>query len=476
MFTTNYNKKTNYRANTYLEATIIKGLTFKTELSADYNNTKYTYYMPDYKFGVKNSDVRTSRWTQGTSKYWSWRNILTYNNKFDKHQINAMLGQEMSHNHYENQVTSATGFPSNSATDPSAGSNDKSQPVGYGDNTSLFSYFGRAFYSYDDRYLATFTLRRDGSSKFADGHRWGWFPSAALAWRISQEAFMKDNKVINNLKLRLGWGSTGNQNVENWAYMAMLSTYNTPWGVGVLNGNNANPKLKWETTRSWNAGFDLSLFDSRIDVVFDWYYKKTNDLLMRLDLPAFLGAGAGSGYGVASNPWGNVGSLRNSGIEVTVNTSNIEGKNFRWSSNIVFSLNRNKVMSLDTETGMLPRAFQVGSETATVTNPSTTMPRLYTSSYANNNNRVSDAYIEDGSYIRLQNVSLSYTLPRQWIHKIKLTNVKVYCNIQNLFTITKYDGYDPEVGSLWGDALKNGIDYNRYPSPRIYTFGLNVSF
>lgn len=427
--TTNYNKKTNYRANTYLEATIIKGLTFKTELSADYNNTKYTYYMPDYKFGVKTSDVRTSRWTQGTSKYWSWRNILTYNNKFDKHQINAMLGQEMSHNHYENQVTSATGFPSNSATDPSAGSNDKSQPVGYGDNTSLFSYFGRAFYSYDDRYLATFTLRSDGSSKFADGHRWGWFPSAALAWCISQEAFMKDNKVINNLKLRLGWGSTGNQNVENWAYMAMLSTYNTPWGVGVLNGNNANPKLKWETTRSWNAGFDLSLFDSRIDVVFDWYYKKTDDLLMRLDLPAFLGAGAGSGYGVASNPWGNVGSLRNSGIEVTVNTSNIEGKNFRWSSNIVFSLNRNKVMSLDTETGMLPRAFQVGSETATVTNPSTTMPRLYTSSYANNNNRVSDAYIEDGSYIRLQNVSLSYTLPRQWIHKIKLTNVKVYCNI-----------------------------------------------
>lgn len=101
------------------------------------------------------------------------------------------------------------------------------------------------------------------------------------------------------------------------------------------------------------------------------------------------------------------------------------------------------------------------------------MPRLYTSSYANNNNRVSDAYIEDGSYIRLQNVSLSYTLPRQWIHKVKLTNVKVYCNIQNLFTITKYDGYDPEVGSLWGDALKNGIDYNRYPSPRIYTFGLN---
>ena len=107
---------------------------------------------------------------------------------------------------------------------------------------------------------------------------------------------------------------------------------------------------------------------------------------------------------------------------------------------------------------------------------STTMPRLYTSSYANANNRVSDAFIEDGSYIRLQNLSFSYTFPRKWISKIYLTNLKLYMNIQNLFTISKYDGYDPEIGSLWGDALKNGVDYNRYPSPRIYTFGINVSF
>lgn len=627
--TQNYNKKINFRFNTYLEATIIKGLTFRTELSADYNNNKYYYYMPDYKFGIKTNDTRTSRWTATNTKYWSWRNILTYNNTFGKHTINAMLGQEMSHNHYETQLTSATGFPSNTATDPSAGSNDNSAPTGFQDNNSLFSYFGRAFYSYDDRYLATFTLRRDGSSNFADGHRWGWFPSAALAWRASSEEFLKDNKVIDNLKLRLGWGATGNQNVENWAYMALLSTYNTPWGVGVLNGNNANPNLKWETTYSWNAGFDLGLFHNRINVVFDWYYKKTNDLLMRLDLPAFLGAGAGSGYGVAANPWGNVGSLRNTGIEFTVNTINIQGKDFQWNSNIVFSLNRNKVLSLDTETGTLPRTFQMGSETATVTNTivgqpiaqfwgykvigrfdkpedfyykaadgtvkqvalpegctiskngtwlgdyrfadlnndgiidnndqtfignpepkftfgfgntfsykgfdlsfqfsgsvgnkvlnynrrqleitgstsnllttamnyarvgmidpdgpddfrnyyvsnadQTIMPRLYTESYANNNQRISDNFVEDGSYLRLQNLSFSYTLPRNLVQKAYLQNVRVYMNIQNLFTITKYKGYDPEVGSLWGDALKNGIDFNRYPSPRIFTFGVNIS-
>ena len=628
--TRNYNKKFNFRVSTYLEATIFKGLTYRTELSADYNNNKYYYYMPDYKFGVKTSDSRTSQWTSTNSKYWSWRNILTYANTFGKHSINAMLGQEMSHNHYETQVTSANGFPSNSATDPSAGSNDSSSPVGYQDNSSIFSYFGRAFYSYDDRYMATFTLRRDGSSMFADGHRWGWFPSAALAWRVSGEKFMQNVKWINNLKLRAGWGETGNQNVRQWAYMALLTTYNTPWGVGVLNGNNANPDLKWETTKSWNLGFDLSVLNNRIDIVFDWYYKKTNDLLMELDLPAFLGSGGGSNYGTAANPWGNVGSLRNTGIEFTINSININKKNFQWSSNFVFSLNRNKVLSLDTETGTLPQTFQVGSETATVTNTvvgqpmaqfwgykvigrfdkpedfyykdaqgnvkqvalptgcsigksgswlgdyrfadlngdgvidnndqtfignpepkftfgfgntlswkgwdfsfqftgsygnkvlnynrrqleitgstsnlltsvlnyarvekidpngpddyrnywvtnasSTTMPRLYTESYSNGNNRVSDAFVEDGSYIRLQNVSLSYTFPKKWIEHLYLSNVKLYMNIQNLFTITKYDGYDPEVGSLYGDALKNGIDYNRYPSPRIYTFGINVSF
>ena len=135
--------------------------------------------------------------------------------------------------------------------------------------------------------------------------------------------------------------------------------------MGVL---NANPDLKWETTYSYNVGVDLGLFDGRIEFVVDWYYKKTNDLLLKLDLPAFLGSGAGSSYGVASNPWGNIGSLRNTGMEFTLNTTNIEYKGFSWRTNAVLSFNRNKVLSLDTETGTLPQTLQVGSETATVTN------------------------------------------------------------------------------------------------------------
>ena len=245
----NYNKKMNFRINGSLEATLYKGLTFKTELSADYNLNKFYYYEPDYTFGKLENNTRTGRWTKTDTKYWSWRNILTYQNTFaEKHAVNVMVGQEMSQSHWENQVSTATGFLTNSTHDPSAGDITASTGNGTQNDNSIFSYFGRAFYSYDDRYLVTATLRRDGSSRFAKGNRWGWFPSAALAWRVSNEKFMaKTSNVISNLKLRLGWGSTGNQNVSDWAYMAMLSSKSTPWGTGVLNGNTPNPDLKWET-------------------------------------------------------------------------------------------------------------------------------------------------------------------------------------------------------------------------------------
>lgn len=624
----NYNKKMNFRVNGSLEATLYKGLTFKTELSADYNLNKFYYYEPDYTFGKLTSDTRTGKWTKTDTKYWSWRNILTYQNTFaEKHAVNVMLGQEMSQSHWENQVSTATGFLTNSTHDPSAGDITASTGNGTQNDNSIFSYFGRAFYSYDDRYLVTATLRRDGSSRFAKGNRWGWFPSAALAWRVSNEKFMaKTSNVISNLKLRLGWGSTGNQNVSDWAYMAMLSSKSTPWGTGVLNGNTPNPDLKWETTTSWNVGFDLSLFRNRIEFIFDWYYKKTDDLLLQLPLPAYIGS---YGQGAASNPWGNVGSMSNQGVEMTLNTVNIDTGDFQWRSSFTFSLNRNKVIRLDTESASIDKTFQIGSDVLTVTrtvegkpvgqlygykvigrfdkaedfyykdkngvvkpvaipegssisesgtwigdyifadingdgvinnqdctfigdpqpdftygigntfswkgfdlsiffngsygndilnltgrelsdvrvnsnllkecagyakvgvidpnlpaddfrnlyvtNPSSRLPRL-SASTTNANNRISDRYVEDGSYIRLQNISLSYTLPRSLVSKLKLQNVKVYMNLQNVYTWTNYSGYDPEVGSMYGDALMTGVDYGRYPSPRIYTFGLNISF
>ena len=356
---TNNNRKTNFRFNTYLEAKLLKGLTFKTELSADWNFNNYYYYQPDYQFGIKTSDTRTSRWTKTNTKYWSWRNILTYNNTFaEKHNINVMVGQEMSHSNWETQVGTATGFLSNTTPDLSAGDVTTSTTTGSRVVNSIASFFGRAFYSFDERYLLTATIRRDGSSKFAKGNKWGWFPAVALAWRASQESFLRNNAIINNLKLRAGWGATGNQNVSDYAYMALLSYKTTPWGTGVLTGNTANPDLTWETTHSYNVGIDLGLFQNRIEVIADVYYKKTKNLLLQLPLPAYLGS---SGQGAASNPWGNVGSLENKGIELTVNTTNITNKDFQWTSNLVFSLNRNKVLELDTDNSSIEKSYQPSS-------------------------------------------------------------------------------------------------------------------
>lgn len=626
---TNRNKRNNFRFNAFLEATIIEGLTLRTEISGDYNFNKYYYYMPDYQFGVRTQDIRTSRWTKTDTKYYSWRNIATYQRRFgEKHNINVMLGQEISESRWETQVGSTTGFLSNTTPDLSAGDISKSTATGYKNTNSLASFFGRAFYSFDERYLLTATLRRDGSSKFASGKKWGWFPAVALAWRISQENFLRDVEEINSLKLRLGWGKTGNQNVSDWATMALLSNKTTPWGVGVLTGNTPNPELTWESTSSYNIGIDLGLLQNRIELVADVYYKKTDNLLLQVQLPAYLGS---SGQGAASNPWMNIGSLENKGIELTLNTTNIANRDFQWTSNIVFSLNRNKVKSLDTATASIEKTFQPSSNNYIVTktivgqpigqfwgykvigrfdraedfyfhdangnlqqvaipegntiaesstwigdyryedingdgvinaedctfigNPepkfnwgfgntlnwkgfdlnimfsgaygnkalnmtrmriedprqksnvlasslnvaqvgvidpnlpandyrnlyvtnagSTTLPAIQVSDANANYGRISDLLVEDASYIRLQNISVGYTLPRELLRKIYLENVRVYFSAQNVHTWTKYKGLDPEVGAMYGDALMTGLDYGRYPSPRIYTFGLNVSF
>lgn len=625
---TNNNKKTNFRFNTYLEAALSEGLTLRSELSNDFNLNKSYYYQPDYQFGIKTNDIRTSRWNKSDSKYWSWRNIVTYNATLnDIHNVNLMLGQEMSQSDWEGQVGTATGFLTNTTPDLSAGDITSSTTTGSRVSNSIASFFGRGFYSFDERYLMTATIRRDGSSKFAQGNKWGWFPSLAFAWRASQESFLIDDPTIDNLKLRAGWGATGNQNVNDYAYMALLAFKTTPWGTGVLTGNTANPNLTWETTYSYNIGLDLGLFNNRIEFIGDLYYKNTKNLLLQLPLPAFLGS---RGQGAASNPWGNVGSLENKGVELTLNTTNISNKDFQWVTNLVFSLNRNKVLELDTDNSSIEKTYQPGSTNYIVTkttvgqpigqfwgykvigrfneatdfyykdtegnvkqvaipegnniaknstwigdyiyedlngdgvinnedatfigNPEPKftygfgntfsykgldltiffsgsygnkalnlaryriedprsnanilksslnyarvemidpngseedyrnlhviggdpfMPALQESDANNNYTRISDLLIEDASYIRLQNISIGYTLSKKLISNLFLNNVRFYANIQNLYTWTKYKGLDPEIGAMYGDALMTGVDYGRYPSPRIYTFGLNVSF
>lgn len=628
MIKENYNEKTGIRANTYLEAKVIEGLTYKTELSFDYGITNTYKFNPSYKFGAIENSVTESERAKSYSKFWSWRNIVNYNRTLDElHNINFMAGQEMQKSQWEYLMGFRNGFITNVAHDLNAGDANSAKNSGSSGGGALMSYFGRMFYSFDDKYLLTTTLRRDGSSNFAPGNRWGWFPSAALAWKISNESFLQNHDVIDNLKLRLGWGRVGNQNIESYAYTSTMATVASIWGTALLSGNTANPDLQWETTSSSNIGIDFNLFRNRIEFIADFYYKKTDNLLLRLPLPAYVGT---SGQGATSPPWANIGSLENKGVELTLNTVNIDKKGFSWRSNFVVSLNRNKVLSLDTESSILDREIQEGSERTIVTrtavgqpigqyygykvigrfekatdfyykdadgniqptalpkgmsigetgvwigdyifedrnndgvideedrtyignpepkftygigntfayknfdltvslngsygnriinyqrrwlenprentnvlkaateyavldridpagpndyrnihivNGNPYMPRMAASSAASTSNfRYSDKFVEDGSFLRIQNISFGYTLPSRWTSKAGIEMLKFYANLQNVYTFTKYSGYDPEVGSNNQDALMTGIDNARYPSPRIYTFGLNLTF
>jgi len=626
----NHNIKSGVRSNVYLDFSLLKGLNFRTEFSNDINFANSYNFTPTYKFGSIYNSENSRQEQKNYSLYWAWRNLLTYNNTFGKHTVNAMLGQEITSSHWEYIMARRLNGPDN-LHDISAGDQTTSTTAGSSGNTKFSSFFGRLFYSFDDRYLLTATLRADGSSNFARGHRWGLFPSAAFAWRVSEEPFLKDRfEWLNNLKFRLGYGAVGNSNVPAMAWQATLATVTTNWGNGYLTGRIPNEFLSWETTHSWNAGIDLGLFNDRITFVADAYYKKTNDLLMEAVLPAYVGT---AGQGSAAAPYGNMGSISNKGFEFTLNTINVNSRDFSWTSNIVFSLNKNRVEALNTEDGVIDKTYQVSGTNTVVTrtrvgssigdfygyniigrildandifdeqgnikvalpttvidrntgvwvgdwlyedvdgnmvidendrvnlgsplpkftggigntftwknwdlnvyltysygnkvmnwlrvtmdNPNTTtnkfarasdfakiglinekkseddiynvyvvsankwIPRM-SSGDVNDNDRVSSLFIEDGSYLRVQNVSLAYRLPHKIVEKANLNSVRLSFNIQNLYTFTKYSGYDPEVGMTMDqystsgqDALMNGIDTGRYPTPRIYTFGISVGF
>ena len=629
MLKTNENEKFGIRANTYAEATLIPGLTFKTELAFDFGMNNTYRFDPSYEFGALKNTIREATTSKVYNKFWSWNNVLSYNKSFAEiHNINMMLGQEMQKSQWETLSGYRSGFLTNGATDLDLGDTSTARNRGYSGASSISSFFGRAFYSYDDKYLLTATLRRDGSSKFHKDNRWGLFPSAALAWRVSSEEFLKDHDLINGLKLRLGWGKVGNQNIPNNAFFSVFTSVpSESWGTGLIAQNTANPDLKWETTTSINLGFDLQLLRNKIELVVDLYNRKTDNLLLILPLPAYVGS---DGVGSTTPPWANIGSLQNKGIEIALNTVNIDNKKFSWKSNFVFSMNRNKINSLDTETSILNGDLQEGSDVTVISRTAVGKPigqfygykvigrfekatdfyykdkdgnvkptalpkemyidensawigdyifedinndgvidesdRTYignpepkftygigntftyknfdlsvfiTGSYGNDavnyqrrfienprenhnllakarnyahlalidpngpndyrnvqivsgawdmprlagssasstsNHRFSDKFVEDASFLRIQNISLGYTLPRSLSKKFGVQTLKVYTNIQNLYTFTEYSGYDPEIGAIDQSPLLVGVDNARYPSPRIYTFGLNLTF
>ena len=624
--------------NVFLDIQLMKKLTWHTEYDWDLGWSKGERYKPTVNLGTWTRDSNTSSVQKNANKFWALKNYVTYADKIGEHSFTAMVGQEAWSSNWDYENIQNTNLPSDEVHNPALGDGTPSIGYGFGES-SMASFFARGTYNYNDRYLATYTWRYDGSSNFGPRNRWAAFNSFALAWRFSQESFMKDIDWISNGKLRVGWGQTGNSNIGGYKWGVPLSIMNTDFGKSYRPAQVANTGIKWESQEQWNIGLDLNLLHDRIGLVVEWYNKESKDMLMQLQLPSYMGT-SGNGSSALAAPYGNYGQIRNRGWEFTLNARPVVTKNFEWSTEVTLSLNNNKLVSLndgsgnatltgygqwsdvvsltqvgeslfsfygyvtdgiyqnleDLETSPKPKAYTsngVFSRTSTtwvgdvkykditgdgiidendrtnigsplpkftfgwnhtfrykdfdlnifingsygnkvanymamklthmnsswtnqlkdvndravlepidasidysagrdingvtvwhwydditnvqVKNSGTSTPRA-TLNDPNDNDRFSDRYIEDGSYIRLKNIALGYTFPKKIIRRLRLDNLRIYGNIQNLLTLTKYTGYDPEVGVSPASANVMGLDNGRYPSPTTYSVGLSIGF
>ncbi|WP_353132249.1 TonB-dependent receptor [Pseudopedobacter sp.] len=349
-----YDKKMlgNLVGNAYLTFKINKNFTFKTQGSINSltNNREYFYNSETRRGNERYPGNVRGQWggkNYSESFIWSNENTLTYKNTFNKkHNVEGLLG-------FSNQkgISKSGNFVAINTPDENLGIDGLGKGEAYtiGGVTSdytLQSYFGRANYNYQSRFFLTATFRADGSSKFPSENRWGYFPSGAFAWRMSKEKFIKDIKVIYDAKLRVSYGLTGNNRVSNYAPLSIVdfsqSAASYSWGnaapiLGAYSVSPGNGNLKWETTEAFDIGYDLSLFKNKVELVFDYYTRTTKDLLLYANMPYH------TGY---DRVYKNIGSLRNNGLEFSLNTINIDNKNFKWQSNFNISFNRNKILSL----------------------------------------------------------------------------------------------------------------------------------
>ena len=624
------------QGNIFFEVSPIKNLVWHAELGYDLSWSKGERYKPMVDLGGWQRPANESSIQKNSNSFWQLKNYITYSGNIGKHSYTAMLGQECWESSWDYTSVFNNLLPSDAVHNPALGSGDPVINAGFG-SAAMASFFTRLNYNYADRYLATYTYRYDGSSNFGPNNRWAGFHSFAGSWRFTNEKFFEPIKnIISNGKLRIGWGQTGNSNIGAYAWGSAISRMPSELGMGYRPANIANTAIQWESQEQWNVGLDLGFLNDRINLVVDWYKKTSNDMLMDLQLPSYMGT-QGNGSSALAAPKGNYGSIENTGVEISLNTHPLVGE-FQWDSDFQISFNKNKLKSLsgtanaqivgygqwsdvvsvsevgkplynfygyvcdgvykdleDIQTSPKPAKYpadgtfnrnntvwvgdikykdlsgpngvpdgvideydrtDIGSpmpdftfgwtntfrykgvdlslfingsvgnkvmnymsinlthmnslwvnqldkindraklapidptiiysdgtqwydhiENVRVINPETGLPRA-TLNDPNDNDRISDRYIEDGSYVRLKNITLGYTFPKKWIQKVGIENLRVYANIQNLLTITDYSGYDPEVGASTADSkgYTYGIDNGRYPSPTVYSFGLNVSF
>lgn len=586
----NITKGYNIIGSLYGEFEIIDGLLFRSTVGLQGNFWDTKRWEPANNWRVPVYPNSTLDQGFNKSLTWLWDNTLTYTRVFNNHNLTAVVGTSAQ----ENQFEFLSGFGDNIAS-PYTQVMDASVSSNAGGNISdwsLFSYFGRINYSYKDKYLLTGTIRRDGSSRFGAENKFGTFPSMSAAWRISEEGFFSSG-LINDLKLRVGYGETGNQEIGNYAFASLLD-------VGVYNFgdqfvNTIYPKVmpnsavQWETVIQSNIGLDVSFLSNRINFTADAFLKNTQDMLVPFAVPI------SSGYSPDDKPFINAGEMENKGIELTLSTVNMDKNDFSWNTDFNFTYLKNKLISINdtvpqpggqvglnyfinqrragysndaffgyitdgiflSDDEVAVSAVQVPGEDvynrtsagdirfkdlnndgvinsedrdilgspypdfifamnnrfaykgfeltiflqgvygneifnynrvdlegmASIQNQTTAVLNRWQSAEQpgdgktpraiygdpNANTRPSDRFIEDGSYLRVKNVTLGYSFPQEKLEKIKLSNLRIYASAQNLFTLTAYSGFDPEVGD-------NGIDNSVYPLTRTISVGVNLGF
>ena len=633
--------------NIFAEVSFLKNLVWHAELGYDISGSNAETWEPSVDLGGWQKPANSDHWQSNTNKFWQLKNYLTYTGNIGKHHFTAMLGQECWESSWKFQGITGKNLPRNDVQNPSLSEKaDRDFTSGFG-SASMASFFTRETYNYDDRYYATYTYRYDGSSNFGPNNRWAGFHSIAASWRFSNEAFMKNIDWISNGKLRVGWGQTGNSNIGGYRWGVALGVMPSALGQSYRPTGLPNESIQWETQEQIDLGLDLGFFNNRLNLTLDWYRKESKNMLMKMQLPSYLGT-QGNGSSALSAPYGNYGNMLNTGFEVEVKAIPVRTNDFQWETDVQFSFNKNKLVSLQGTTSAaiigygqwsdvvavssvgrpmydffgyvvegvykdfddilnspvntlyaqsctenadgtwshvmdpskysknntvwpgdlkfkdvngdgiinendktnigspLPKCTfgwtntftyknfdlsifingsignkvmnytsipltamtstwtnQINEKVADratlapidanktydagqfwynditnvyVTNPGTSTPRVAIGNTYNQN--ISSRYIEDGSYVRLKNIALGYTFPKSITNKLHLDNLRIYCNLQNVLTITGYDGYDPEIGASTTDAngYVFGLDNGRYPSPFTCSFGINVSF
>lgn len=577
-------------ATSYLEYDILKDLTFKTSVSTNVENTFYNFYWNEgQNWGYSGWVPASAEFITLQSYNWIWENTLNYNKTFNElHDLNILAGYSVQEQRTDYSNMNAGSFPNDLVHTLNAGVvNDGSTSA---QDWSLISYLARTNYTYKDKYLLTAAIRADGSSRFGSNNLWGYFPSGSVAWRMSEEPFLQSASWLDNLKVRLSYGVTGNNQIPNYGAIGILgySAYVNGDTVeqGISTETYADNNLKWEKTGQTNFGVDMSVLNQRLNFSGDIYYSKTRDLLLDVPIPILTGF---------SSTLTNIGELENKGFEVNINTRNIDRK-FKWMTDFNIFANRNKVLKLGENDAPIdinvssmtsrtvvgkpigmyygyvidgvimsqaeldrdeypvwpgsepgdPRVRDVNDDGVIDTDDRTFLgnyqPKFQwgmtnTFSYAglelsvmlrgsegaeilNHNARFlksgvgggnrnmyqvvsnfwrsesepgngeipkprmlpttvrdfgSSYWVEDGSFVRIQNIRIGYNLKQRIAEKLNVEGVKFYVNMENVYVFSDYLGYDPE-GSTYQTGVLVGFDYGAYPNPFTATAGVNITF